>query len=106
MRSYCQLIYKLQIITVANYKEEPTQIHHFRLDVCNVDRCLRDFYQQSDNRIYQIACELVTPLTLNKIIYGIEIIEQNFGEQLAFTFDQKENLEFYLLQHLSHYLLN
>ena len=66
------------------------------------------FYQQSDNRIYWVSCEIVTPLTLNKIIYGIEIVEQNFGQERLsfFTFYQKENLKFYLTHYLSYYILN
>ncbi|RIA90370.1 hypothetical protein C1645_823503 [Glomus cerebriforme] len=63
------------------------------------------FYQrQSNGQIYQVVCEIVTPLFLNKIIYGIEI-DQNFGQdQLLFTFYQKENIKFYLSQYLSYYL--
>ncbi|RIA94579.1 hypothetical protein C1645_759855, partial [Glomus cerebriforme] len=63
------------------------------------------FYQrQSNNRIYQVICEIVSPSLiinlLNKSIYGIEI-EQNTGqEQLTFTFEQKENLKSYLIQYL------
>ena len=64
------------------------------------------FYQQQiNNRIYQVSCEIVSSLTLNKSIYGIEI-EQNFVQHLAFTSDQKGNLKFHLTQYLRHYLLD
>ncbi|PKC06835.1 hypothetical protein RhiirA5_419031 [Rhizophagus irregularis] len=68
------------------------------------------YYQkQSDNRIYQVVCEIISPSfivnLLNKTIYGIEI-EQNIGEELTFKFDQKENLKFYLTQYLNRFLLN
>jgi hypothetical protein len=68
------------------------------------------FFHQQHNRIYQIVCEIVSPSLiikfLNKAIYGIEI-EQNIGQELlTFTFDQKENLKFYLSQYLNCYLLN
>lgn len=63
-------------------------------------------YQQLfNNRIYQVSCEIVSSLTLNKFIYGIEI-DQNFVQNLSFTPNQKENLKYYLTQHLSQYLLN
>ncbi|GBB84684.1 hypothetical protein RclHR1_11260005 [Rhizophagus clarus] len=66
--------------------------------------------QQSNNRIYQIVCEIISPSFiinfLNKSIYGIEI-EQNIGcEELTFKFDQKENLKSYLTQYLNRFLLN
>ncbi len=66
--------------------------------------------QQSNNRIYQIFCEIVSPSLivnhLNRTIYGIEI-EQNIGyEQLIFESNQKEELKFYLTQYLSYHLLN
>ncbi|CAB4441522.1 unnamed protein product [Rhizophagus irregularis] len=67
------------------------------------------YQQQSDNRIYQVVCEIVSPSSiinfLNKTIYEIEI-EQNIGEELIFKFDQKENLKFYLTQYLNRFLLN
>ncbi|CAB4441519.1 unnamed protein product [Rhizophagus irregularis] len=67
------------------------------------------YQQQSDNRTYQVVCEIVSPSFiinfLNKTIYGIEI-EQNIGEELIIKFDQKENLKFYLTQYLNHFLLN
>jgi hypothetical protein len=65
------------------------------------------FYpQQSNNRIYQVVCEMVSaPLIMNKIVYGIEL-EQNTGqEQLIFTINQKENLKYHLTQYLSRYLV-
>ncbi|GBB97527.1 hypothetical protein RclHR1_00300006 [Rhizophagus clarus] len=63
-------------------------------------------YQQLfNNRIYQVSCEIVFSLILNKYIYDIEI-EQNFVQNLSFTPNQKENLKYYLTQYLSHYLLN
>ncbi len=43
---------------------------------------------------------------LNKRIYGIETECNVEHEPLTFTYDQRENLKFYLTQYLSHYLLN
>ena len=68
------------------------------------------YQQQSNNQIYQVVCEIVSPSLiinhLNKTIYNIEI-DQNIGrEMLIFTFDQKENLKSYLTQYLSCCLLN
>ena len=54
------------------------------------------YQQQFNNRIYQVSCEIVSSLTLNKSIYGIEI-EQNFVQHLAFTSDdliEREILNF------------
>lgn len=60
------------------------------------------FYnQQSNGKIYQIFCEIVIPsLILNRVIYGIEIYQNFEHERLLFTFNQKENLKFYLTQYL------
>src|ERR1051325_6349986 len=74
----------------------------------NKNECII-YYQQYDNRVYQISCEIASPCLinncLNKNFLGIEP-QQNVGqENLAFTLDQKENLEFHLLQYLSNYLL-
>ncbi|RGB38619.1 hypothetical protein C1646_755506 [Rhizophagus diaphanus] len=67
------------------------------------------YQQQSDNRTYQVVCEIVSPSFiinfLNKTIYGIDI-EQNIGEDLIFKFDQKENLKYYLTQYLNRFLLS
>ena len=68
------------------------------------------FYQQGNNRIYQVKCEIVSSLInnfLNRSVYGI-VTELNIKQedQLTFTFDQIENLRFYLTQYLSRYLCN
>ncbi|GBC08649.1 hypothetical protein RclHR1_08290003 [Rhizophagus clarus] len=61
------------------------------------------YIQQSNNRIYQVVCELVSASSImNKIIYSIEF-EQNTGQE--FTIIQKENLKFYLTNYLSRYLI-
>ena len=64
-----------------------------------------------NDRFYQISCEIVSPLLvnncLNKNFLGFELQQQNMEqERLAFTLYQKENLEYYLKQYLSQYLLN
>jgi len=42
---------------------------------------------------------------LNKNLLGVEVQQQNVvQENLAFTSEQRENLEFHLLQHLNNYL--
>ena len=68
------------------------------------------FYQQIvNNRVYQVECEIVLPSLiinfLNKSIFGIETYESNIEQELpTFTFNQKENLRFYLTQYLGRYL--
>ncbi|GBC03948.1 hypothetical protein RclHR1_05410004 [Rhizophagus clarus] len=67
------------------------------------------YHQQYDDRFYQVICELVSPTAitnyLNENIYGIKL-QQNMGqEQLSFSIEQKQNLEFYLAQYLSNNLL-
>ena len=69
------------------------------------------FYQQRfNNRFYQVSCEIVSPLLINnclsKTFLGMELQQNMELEHLAFTSDQKENLEYYLKQYLSQYLLN
>jgi hypothetical protein len=65
------------------------------------------YKQLFNNRIYQVSCEIVSSLILNKHIYGIEIEQnQNFVQNLSFTSNQKENLKYYLTQYLNQYLLN
>jgi hypothetical protein len=67
------------------------------------------FYHQQpdDKKIYQINCELVSYKfiidLLNKINYGIEINDQR-QENLNFSRECKENLEFHLKQDLIYYL--
>jgi len=75
------------------------------------NKCVFLYKRQGYNRIFQIVCEIVSPSFiinfLNKNIFGIEM-DQNVGheQQLSITFDQKENLKFYLKQYLDRYLLN
>ncbi|CAB4485132.1 hypothetical protein RhiirA5_437967 [Rhizophagus irregularis] len=68
------------------------------------------YYQQNDNRFYQVICELVSPIAitnyLNENIYGIKLQQNMEQEQLSFIIEQKQNLEFHLTQYLSNYLLN
>ena len=69
------------------------------------------FYrQQHNNRFYQVTCEVVPHLLinhcLNKYFLGIEIQQDMGQENLAFTAEQKENLEYHVKQRLSQYLLN
>jgi hypothetical protein len=68
------------------------------------------YHQQYDNRFYQIICELVSPIAitnyLNENIYGIKLQQNVDQEQLSYIIEQKQNLEFHLIQYLSNYLLN
>lgn len=68
------------------------------------------YYQQYDNRFYQVICELVSPTAitnyLNENIYGIKLQQNMEQERLSFIIEQKQNLEFHLTQYLSNYLLN
>src|SRR4051794_28938765 len=64
------------------------------------------FYQQRfDNRFFQISCEVVPPssitIYLNENIYGIKPQQNVEQEQLSFTIEQKQYLEFHLTQYLS-----
>ena len=62
------------------------------------------YYQrQSNNQLYQITCKIVSPNYLNEMIYGVEIVGQ---KKFAFISNQKENLQIYLTQYLSHHLLS
>ncbi|GBC09889.1 hypothetical protein RclHR1_00920007 [Rhizophagus clarus] len=71
--------------------------------------CIFYYQQQPDITFYEVSCEIVTPLLinncLNKNFLGIELQQNMEKEKLAFTFEQKENLEDYLKQYLSQYLL-
>ena len=75
----------------------------------NENECMF-YYQQYNNQLYQVSCEIVPPLLVNnclsKIILGVELQQNMEQEHLALTFDQKENLEYCLKQYLSLYLLN
>ncbi|GBC09890.1 hypothetical protein RclHR1_00920008 [Rhizophagus clarus] len=75
----------------------------------NENECFFYYQQQHDARFYQITCEIVSPILinncLNKNFLGIEF-QNSEQEHLAFTFDQKVNLENYLKQYLSLYSLN
>ncbi|RGB33392.1 hypothetical protein C1646_761747 [Rhizophagus diaphanus] len=76
----------------------------------NENECIFYYQQQYDNRFYQVSCEIVSPSLidncLNKIFLGIELQQNLNQDYLAFTFDQKINLEYFLKQYLSQYLLN
>ena len=66
------------------------------------------YYQQPDDKkIYQVVCEIISYnfiiCMLNKINYGIEL-GPNIQENLDFSKEHKENLEFYLKQDLNEYL--
>jgi hypothetical protein len=68
------------------------------------------FHKEINNRFYLVECEIVLPSLiinfLNKSVYGIETELNTEQEQLTFTFNQKENLRFYLTQYLDRYLWN
>src|SRR2546429_4339778 len=77
----------------------------------NENECIFFYQQKCNDRFYQISCEIVSPFLvnncLNKNFLGFEFQQQNMEqERLAFTFYQKENLEYHLKQYLSQYLLN
>jgi hypothetical protein len=64
------------------------------------------YQQQSNNQIYRILCEIVSPNYLNKNFYGIEIEPNMEQKQLVFTFDQQENLKLHLSTYLSNYIFD
>ena len=96
--SYDAVIYLLnKLLKVSNAQSDGNE-------------CIIYYQQQYDNRVYQISCEIASPRLinncLNKNFLGVELQQQNVEqENLSFTLDQKENLEFHLLQYLSNYLL-
>ncbi|GBC09888.1 hypothetical protein RclHR1_00920006 [Rhizophagus clarus] len=71
--------------------------------------CIFYYQQQYNARFYQVSCEIVSPLLINKCLnknfLGIEFQQNTEKEKLVFTFEQKENLEDHLKQYLSQYLL-
>ncbi|CAB4374311.1 unnamed protein product [Rhizophagus irregularis] len=75
----------------------------------NENECIFYYKQQHDARLYQVSCEIVSPLLinncLNKNFLGFEF-QNSEQEHLVFTINQKENLEYYLNQYLSLHLLN
>ncbi|CAB4443180.1 unnamed protein product [Rhizophagus irregularis] len=75
----------------------------------NENRFIFYYQQQHDARFYQVSCEIVSPFSinnrLNKNFLGFEF-QQVVDEKLTFTFEQKENLESFLNQYLSQYILN
>ena len=75
----------------------------------NENECVIYYHQQYDSRVYWISCEIASPCLinncLNKNFLGVELQQNVEQENLAFILDQKENLEFHLLQYLSNYLL-
>ena len=85
-----------------NDKESITQFKKDEYTFCYQQKCNR--------RFYRVSCEIVSPLLindcLNKNYLGIELQQNLIQERLAFNLDQKENLEYYLKQYLSRYLLN
>jgi hypothetical protein len=68
------------------------------------------YQQQTGSRIYQVVCEIVSPSfvinLLNKTVHGVETKQNIEFEELSFKFDQKENLKYYLTQHLNCFLLD
>jgi hypothetical protein len=75
----------------------------------NENACIFYYHQQYNNRLYQISCEIVSPLVINKCLsnkfLGIELQQNMEQENLALTFDQKEYLECHLRKYLSQYVL-
>jgi len=79
----CSYYIKYKKISVKSLNE-------FSSNISNINDYVFFHQQQSNNQIYQIICEIVSPSFiinhLNKNIYGIEI-EQNIGhEQFDFQF--------------------
>ena len=75
----------------------------------NENECIF-YYQQYNNRLYQVTCEIVPPFLVNnclsKTFLGVELQQNMEQEHLTLTFDQKEYLERHLKKYLSQYLLN
>ena len=62
------------------------------------------FHEQDNNKIYQVSREIVSSLVLNKSIYGVEEEQNVWQGPLVFTNNLKQNLKYYLTQHLCHLL--
>ncbi|GBB94509.1 hypothetical protein RclHR1_02370009 [Rhizophagus clarus] len=75
----------------------------------NENECIFYYQQQYDNRLYQVSCQIVSPLEINnclsKNFLGVEFQQNMEQEKLVFTFDQKEYLEGHLKKYLSQYVL-
>ncbi|PKY30518.1 hypothetical protein RhiirB3_531097 [Rhizophagus irregularis] len=76
----------------------------------NENECIFYYQQQCNNRLYQVSCEIVSPLLVNnclsKNFLGVEFQQNMEQEHIVLTFDQKEYLEcHYLKKYLSQYLL-
>ncbi|CAB4443197.1 unnamed protein product [Rhizophagus irregularis] len=67
------------------------------------------YQQQCNNRLYQVSCEIVSPLEINKCLskkfLGVELQQNMEHEYLALTFGQKDHLERHLMKYLSQYVL-
>ncbi|CAB4478608.1 uncharacterized protein OCT59_027054 [Rhizophagus irregularis] len=92
--------------TVTYLLNKPPKEHNVQ---SNENECIFYYRQQIDTRFYQVLCEIVSPLLinsyLNKNILGIDL-QNSEHENLTFTINQKDNLEYHLKQYLSLYLLN
>ncbi|CAB4443182.1 unnamed protein product [Rhizophagus irregularis] len=75
----------------------------------NENECIFYYQQQCNNRLYQVSCEIVSPLLVNnclsKNFLGVEFQQNMEQEHIVLTFDQKEYLECHLKKYLSQYLL-
>ncbi|RGB28643.1 hypothetical protein C1646_767561 [Rhizophagus diaphanus] len=111
--------YTMQVNTTFNSSISPIMQNSFIIDQQKLHPSTFFYQSPNDPCNYHINCKEisidtviqllnefnVSSLTLNKFIYGIEI-DQNFVQNLSFTPNQKENLKYYLTQHLNQYLLN
>ena len=75
----------------------------------NENECIFYYLQQYNDQYYRVSCEIVSPISVTKCL------NENFGSinplyeeegHLTFELGQKENLKFYLKQHLGRNLLN
>ncbi|GBB86203.1 hypothetical protein RclHR1_12640003 [Rhizophagus clarus] len=75
----------------------------------NENECIFYYQQQYNNRLYQVSCEIVSPLLVNncltKKFLGVEFQQNIEVENLVFSFNQKEYLECHLKKYLSQYLI-
>ncbi|GBC04435.1 hypothetical protein RclHR1_05690003 [Rhizophagus clarus] len=103
---YYVICKEISIETVANLLNKSSKERNVR---SNDYECVFYYQQQYNNRLYQVSCEIISPLLVNKCLsksfLGIELQQNMEQENLALTFGQKDHLECHLKKYLSQYVL-
>ena len=105
---FCQYYVNCKKISYDNVEYLLNELKEQNIQT-NENECIFYYKQQYNNQFYEILCEVVSPVLVNNCLnknFGLEIQHHNIEEYLAFKPGQKENLEFYLKQYLSQYLLD